>query len=51
VTRRLSDAQATRYAEWISNQRELRRLIAEMEKVSRQATELILRQDRAETGE
>ncbi len=42
VTRRLSDAQAARYAEWIANQRELRRLIAEMEHISRQAAELIL---------
>ncbi len=51
ITRRLTDAQATRYTEWINNQRELRRLITEMEKVSRQATELILRQDTPDTGE
>jgi hypothetical protein len=42
VTTRLTAGQAARYAEWIANQRELRRLIAEMEQVSRQAAELIL---------
>ncbi len=42
VTTRLTDAQAARYAEWIANQRELRRLITEMEGISRQAAELIL---------
>ena len=44
VTRRLTAGQAARYTEWINNQRELRRLIAEMENISRQATEIILRQ-------
>lgn len=42
VTTRLTPGQAARYAEWIANQRELRRLIAEMEHVCRQAAELIL---------
>jgi hypothetical protein len=42
VTTRLTAGQADRYAEWIANQRELRRLIAEMEHISRQAAELIL---------
>ncbi len=42
VTTRLTAGQAARYAEWIANQRELRRLIAEMEQISRQAAELIL---------
>ncbi len=42
VTTRLTPSQAARYAEWIANQRELRRLIAEMEHVSRQAADLIL---------
>jgi len=32
----------TRSAEWISNQRELRRTVAEMEEISRQAAELLL---------
>ena len=43
VTTRLTADQAARYAEWIANQRELRRLITEMEAISRQATELILK--------
>jgi hypothetical protein len=42
VTTRLTEGQAARYAEWIANQRELRRLLAEMEDISRQAAELIL---------
>jgi hypothetical protein len=42
VTERLTAGQAARYAEWIANQRELRRLIDEMEQVSRQAAQLIL---------
>ena len=36
MTTRLTAGQAARYAEWIANQRELRRLIAEMEQISRQ---------------
>ena len=35
VTTRLAAGQAARYAEWIANQRELRRLIAAMEQISR----------------
>ena len=42
MTTRLTACQAARYAEWIANQRELRRLIAEMEQISRQAAGLIL---------
>jgi hypothetical protein len=42
VTTRLTEGQAARYAEWIANQRELRRLLAEMEDISRQAAALIL---------
>jgi len=42
VTTRLTAGQAARYAGWIANQRELRRLIAEMEDISRQAAGLIL---------
>jgi len=42
VTTRLTAGQAARYAEWIANQRELHRLIAEMEQISRQAAGLIL---------
>jgi hypothetical protein len=43
VTTRLTARQAARYAEWIANQREQRRLLGEMEQISRQAAELILR--------
>ena len=42
VTTRLTAGQAARYAEWIANQRELRRLITEMEQISRQAAGIIL---------
>jgi len=42
VTTRLTAGQAARYAGWIASQRELRRLIAEMEDISRQAAGLIL---------
>src|ERR1022692_2384377 len=45
ITRRLNDAQAARYAEWTAGQREQRRLLTEMQAISRQATELILQQD------
>jgi hypothetical protein len=44
ITTRLTEAQAARYTEWISNQREIRGVLAEMEQVSRQAAELILRE-------
>jgi len=37
VTRRLSAEEARRYAEWIANDRELRRILAEMRKVAEQA--------------
>ena len=42
VTTRLTQGQAARYAEWIANQRELRRVLGEMEQISRQAAQLIL---------
>jgi hypothetical protein len=41
VTTRLSEGQAARHAEWIASQRELRRLLGEMEDISRQAARLI----------
>jgi hypothetical protein len=50
VTTRLTPGQAARYAEWIANQRELRRLLAEMEQISRQAADLILSKP-PETGQ
>ena len=42
VTTRLTAGQAARYAEWIANQHELRRVLGEMQQISRQAAELIL---------
>jgi hypothetical protein len=42
VTRRLTSAQAALYAEWISNSRALRDLLAQMQQVSDQARDLIL---------
>jgi hypothetical protein len=49
VTRRLSADEAARYAEWIDNQRQLRALVTEMEQISGQATNLILKQDKTST--
>jgi hypothetical protein len=49
ITRRLTSAQAARYAEWTANQRELRRTVAEMEAISAQAAELILSKDTTST--
>ena len=50
VTTRLTADQAARYAEWIANQRELRRLITEMENISRQAAGLILSESPEDPG-
>jgi hypothetical protein len=49
ITRRLNGDQAARYAEWIANQRELRRTVAEMQEISRQAGELIMGKDTTTT--
>ena len=50
VTRRLSVEEAKRYAEWIANDRQLRRIIAEMRKVAKAAAELILAVDREKSA-
>ncbi len=42
VTRRLSEAEARRYKEWIANDRKLRVRIGQMRKLAAQATQLIL---------
>jgi len=47
VTRRLSDAEAARYTEWIANDRRLRRTVAQMREVAGQAREIILAADAA----
>lgn len=44
VSRRLSDAEAELYREWIGNDRRLRALIAEMRTVSGKATALLIKQ-------
>lgn len=46
VTRRLTEPEAQLYQEWIANRRRLSRTIAEMEKVSQQAGEILLRDHR-----
>ena len=47
VTRRLSDAEAARYREWIANDRELRRTVAQMREVAAEAREIILAAEQA----
>jgi DNA repair exonuclease SbcCD ATPase subunit len=42
VTRKLNQAQARLYQEWIANRRRLLVVVAEMEEVSRQAAEILL---------
>ena len=44
VTRRLSDAQARLYQNWIGNDRTLRSLIDQMRTIAAEATELIMKQ-------
>jgi len=47
VTRRLSDAEAARYTEWIANGRRLRRTVAQMRELAEQAREIILAAEQA----
>ena len=44
ITRRVTDDQAPLYQEWIANRRRLRKVIADMEEISRQASEILLNQ-------
>ena len=44
VTRRLTEREAGLYQEWINNGRRLAAIVAEMEKISAQAAEILLRQ-------
>jgi hypothetical protein len=44
VSRRLSQAEAELYREWIANRRELEQIVAEMEQVSAAARKILLRQ-------
>lgn len=47
VTRRLSDAEAARYTEWIANDRRLRRTVAQMRELAEQARAIILAAEQA----
>lgn len=47
VTRRLSDAEAARYTEWIANDRRLRRTVAQLRELAEQAREIILAAEQA----
>lgn len=47
VTRRLSDAEAARYTEWIANDRQLRRTVEQLREVAEQAREIILAAEQA----
>lgn len=44
VTRRVSDEQVPLYQDWIANRRRLRKIIADIERVSCQASEILLDQ-------
>ena len=48
VTRRLSDAEAELYQEWIANDRQLRAIITQMRQVAAKATELITKETKNE---
>ncbi len=50
VTRRLTARQAALYREWIANRRRLTEIIAQMEKISQQAAELLLEGAGPQTG-
>jgi len=47
VTRRLSTAEAARYTEWIANDRQLHRTVAEMRALAEKAREIILADEQA----
>lgn len=51
VTRRVSEDEAVLYREWIANRRRLRSVVAQMERISRQATDLILAQSHEQPTE
>jgi hypothetical protein len=45
VSRRLSEREATLYAEWIANDRRLRQMISQMRQIAGEVTQLILQQE------
>ena len=44
MSRRLNESQAELYRSWIANRRRIEQIIAQMERISADATELLLRQ-------
>lgn len=44
LSRRLTEAEANLYREWIANRRQLERIVSEMERISAAAGEILLRQ-------
>jgi len=50
VTRRLSEREAELYTEWIANGRRLADIVAQMEKISAEAAETLLRQPTPDTN-
>jgi hypothetical protein len=51
VTRRLTEDQVPLYREWIANRRRFRSVVARMEAVSEQATQLLLSQTNGHPGD
>jgi hypothetical protein len=49
VSRQLTPAEAELFQEWITNRRQLQRVIGQMERVSAKAGEILLRQANSET--
>lgn len=49
ITRRLTEREAALYTEWITNGRRIGVIVAEMEKISAQAAEILLRQPAPDT--
>ncbi|MHB1850341.1 MAG: DUF6788 family protein [Acidimicrobiales bacterium] len=50
VTRRLSEAEAARYSEWIANDRRLRQLVTGMRRIADEAITLILGREELRSG-
>lgn len=51
ITRRLSQAQAELYSDWIANDRQLRAILNQMRQVAAKATELMLAETKNKTPE
>jgi hypothetical protein len=44
ITRRVADEQVPLYQAWIDNRRRLRKIVADIQEVSNQATDILLKQ-------